>query len=262
MGSVVRRTRPHVARHGRLWPVIALSVVLAATGCTDTTRPAAEGSPSALPPATSTGPVRPDPNYFHTDSHEGQELLGTFPSPIDLGAGWDYLDAVDKDPDPDGVEVGIQRDVADILAGSIPDGCPRPDTLPVPEAAAEVRYIFRGIPVTAFVLGFPDRASTRAFADVLVETLDACQGEKDRAGGHVVGQVDAVADGVVMSERFPGDADGRRSDLVVLTDRSVVLLESAAELGAAPFTSQGSLRVAETFRGAAREAPPWVTRTE
>jgi hypothetical protein len=245
---------------------IALSVVLAGAGCTDTTRPAEDRTPrpSAMPSspgmpqpsATSTGPVRPDPNYEHPDSPAGSELLTTFPTPNELGPGWGYADEELQS----GAVVGAERDVGDIMQGSIPEGCPPAAQLPLPGAAAEVRYVFLETPVSVFVLGFPDRSSTRAFLSGLVENLVGCQGEKTGAGGQAVGRVDPLGEGIVMSERFPGE-DRRRSDLAILTDRSVVLLEAPVRVGALPFTPEASAQIAETFRDAAREAPPWVTET-
>ncbi len=257
MGSGVRRTRPRAARCTTAWFGLALSVILgAATGCTDTTRPAEDDRPTPAP-ATSTGPVRPDPNYERPHSAAGADLLTVFPSPTDLGRGWGYADAIDKDPDPGGVEVAAERDVADIMQGSIPQGCRRADPLPVPVAAAEVRYVFEGTPVSAFVLGFDNRAATSGFLRLLVGNLETCRAEN---GGELVGRVDPVEERVVLSERFPDQEDERRADLAILTDSSVVLLEAAVHLGTAPFTSEYGLRIAEAFREAAHDPPPWVTQ--
>lgn len=268
MGSAVRRTRWPATRRaaGRAGAGIALSVVLGvAAGCTDTTLPPPDERPSNTPdtPATSTGPVRPDPNFEpppHTEA--GEDLLSTFPSPADLGAGWAYLDAVDKDPDPGGPEVGTERDGNDVLDGSVPQECPRLNPLPLPRAAAEVRYLVDGVPVSAFAVSFESRAVTRAFLTLLVANLEDCQGEQADDGGDLVGQVVPLGDGIVLADRFPDDPDARRTDLAILTDRSVVLLEAPVVLGAEPFTSRPSLRAAEAFREAVLDAPAWARRPD
>lgn len=148
MVSVVRRVRRPVAGQGRATlPCIgiALTAVLAgAAGCTDTTRPRVDRLPSlgrslgrSLGPATSTGPVRPDPNFEPPDTAAGAELLTTFPAPSDLGPGWAYADADAGGP-------GLERDVDDIVDGSVPRDCLRLNPMPLPQGAARSATRSRG----------------------------------------------------------------------------------------------------------------------
>lgn len=251
MGSVVRRTRwlgagTHRPGRGRL-VTIALSVVLLAAGCTDTTRPDADDvpSPDLLPaPATSTGPVRPDPNYERPHSAAGQALLTRFPQPVELGPGWRY-----PHTGRGSVEVpnAVERDVNDIVDGSVPRDCPRMNPLPLPRAAGEVHYTFHGIPVSAFAVGFDDAAVSRAFLSLLVDNLRDCD---------LIGRVSNVGEGIWLSARFPDDAEERRADLAVLTGSSVVLMEAPVPLGTEPFTRRGATRIAEALR---RETPEAMT---
>lgn len=235
---------------GGLRPGIGLCVVLlAAGGCTDTTRPDVDELPSPAP-ATSTGPVRPDPNYDRERTEAGQELLATaFPRPEDLGPGWEVAGV-----GPPGTLRGTEREVAEVVDGSIPRGCSRLAPLPLPVAAAEVRYTVHGTPVSAFVLGFEEPAVTRAFVSLLVGNLEDCKAERSEDGADLVGQVVSLGEGVVLSDRYP-DREDRRSDLSVLAGTRVVLLEAPVALGEAPFTSRGSVRIAEVFRSRAGGQP-------
>lgn len=243
-------------------PALALAVLLAlATGCTDTTLPPVDDRDTP-PPATSTGPIRPDPNFERPRTEEGTALLATFPSPSDLGPGWTYADAVDKDPDPDGIEVGVERETNDIVDGSVPQDCLRLNPMPLPKAAAEVRYRIDGTTVSAFAVWFGDRAVTRAFLTLLVANLDDCKAEKGDSGEDLVGQVVMLGEGIVLANRSPDDPEERRTELLVLTDRSVVLLEAPVALGAEPFTSRGSVRLADTFRKAALQSPAWAQQPD
>lgn len=253
MGSAVRRT---------WWPVlgsrlvlpgvlpVVLAAVLATAGCTDTTRPRVDPLPPQPPavtgppqePATSTGPVRPDPNFAQPDTAAGAALLATFPEPSELGAGWAYATG------NVGRARGQERDINEVVDGSVPHDCLRLNPMPLPLSAAEVRYTFEGTPVIAFQVGFDNPAVSRAFLSLLVSNLEDCEAEKGDDGEDLVGQVVSLGEGIVLSNRFPADADARRTELAVLTAHSVVLLGSPVALGAEPLTSARSVAIAETFR--------------
>ena len=219
------------------------------TACTDTTRPAPEDLPTLAPaPATSTGPVRPDPNYERPHTRAGTNLLDMFPKPADLGPDWGYAST-----GPDSVEmpVGMERDVGDVMDGAVPRECSALNPMPLPDAAAEVHYTFRQKAVNAFGLGFTNPAVSRAFLSLLARNLADCKGRRGDSGATLIGQVLFLESGIVLSDRFPDEARDRRADLAVLTDGSVVLLEAPVALGEEPFTSAHSLRVARAFRDAA-----------
>lgn len=229
--------------------ICLVAAPLLLTACTDTTRPAPEELPTLAPaPATSTGPIRPDPNYERPHTRAGTDLLDTFPRPAELGAAWGYAST-----GPHSVEmpVGMERDVGDVMDGAVPRECSALNPMPLPDAAAEVHYTFEQKAVNAFALGFTNPAVSRAFLSLLARNLADCKGHRGDDGGALVGQVLFLEPGIVLSDRFPDDAQDRRADLAVLTDASVVLLEAPVALGEEPFTSVHSISIAQAFRDAA-----------
>lgn len=105
--------------------------------------------------------------------------------------------------------------------------------------------------MSAFQVGFDNPAVSRAFLSLLVSNLQDCEVEEGDDGEDLIGQVVSLADGIVLSDRFPDDEEERRTDLAVLTESSVVLLEAPAALGGDPFTSARSVAIAEAFRDSA-----------
>jgi hypothetical protein len=234
-------------------------VLLLATGCTDTTRPPEELLPS-LPSAraTDTGPVRPDPNYEHPRPAHG-DALARFPTVTELGYGWGYARATSRG---DGYGKGgapaagrvpaFAADIGEVVDKSAPEDCLRLNPLPIPSTAIEARYTFGSTPVTVSEVGFGSSAVAGAFFSLLVANLEDCTEESGSGGRVLVGQVIEIGDGVALADRYPDDTTERRTDLLVLTDMTVLLLRAPVELGAAPFTSAGSVKLAQAFRVAAR----------
>lgn len=255
MAGRVRRARWPAAGAGRPAHArigIALCVVpLALAGCTDTTRPRADrptstDQPTSSAPAPTSTATAAGSEAPHTRA--GAELLARFPAPADLGPGWAYSGPVDR---PGEHSVGAELDVNDAVDGSVPHDCLRLNPMPLPEAAAQARYTFRGTPVSASAVGFDNPAVTRAFLSLLVSNLEDCKAERGDNGGDLVGQVVSLGEGIVLSDRLPDDDVERRTDLAVLTETSVVLLESPVALGAEPFTSGRGVAIAEVFRSSA-----------
>lgn len=250
MGWLVRRTWWCVAGTGgatRACLGIAMSVVLLlGTACTDTTLPPGGRQPAVAAP-TSSEPDRLDPNFVRPHTRAGADLLDTFPAPAELGPGWAYVD-----PPAPRTTAGVERDVEDVVVGSVPGGCLRLESGLPPLAAAEVSYAFRGTPVTASRVGFDDPADTRAFFGVLDSNLVDCTQDLRDDGGDIVGRVVRIGPGILLSNRFPDDEDARRTDLAVLTGTSVVLLEAPVAFGREPFTSGRSVEIAKAFRRTSR----------
>lgn len=227
--------------------VASTAALLVVAGCTDTTRlPTEERSESPSPSPS-------DPDYYEDPgATAGRMSLQTFPSLADLGPGWSFTTrsaASEADYEVNSTPA-VERDVNEVIGDSIPEGCPQISPIPVPTAALDVRYTYKGRPVTATELEFVSSDRAREFFSLRLEDLRECQGAPAPIGGGVlVGQLIELADGVVLSDRNPDLGRDKWVELSILRQESVVWLEGNGPLGSQPFTSGRSIEIARLFQG-------------
>lgn len=215
---------PHVA--------LLLVVPLLLAGCTDTTG-GARGA-DGPEPAVST----PPPPSGAPGVRAGELSLETFPEPADLGSEWGFVaDPGDREAPAVHGQPALVRDLADLMRGIVPVDCPARHPMPMPQAALEVRYTFESEPVNAVEVDFPSPAHAGTFFAVRLSALQDCKGATSAEGEVLVGQVLRVQQGVVLSDRWPRKADARRTELMVLKDDSVVMMQTGRALGEEPFSS-------------------------
>lgn len=176
--------------------------------------------------------------------------LGSFPSLEELGQGWSYsTDPTGKGKDyPVDGRPPVEADVVPLMDELSPDGCPSSNPLPVPTSALEVRYGYRGEPVTAFGLAFSSSALAQGFYFLRLDDLEQCIGTTGDDGRLLVREVVEIADGVVLSDRFPDDKDDLSTEMAILTGRAVMLLYAGGPIDAAPFDQDQRLKLAASFR--------------
>ncbi|MGH3366245.1 MAG: hypothetical protein ACRDOY_03490, partial [Nocardioidaceae bacterium] len=139
----------------RLGALTLVGCGLLLAGCTDTTQ-----LPEADQTIPTSDPENEEGSYDGPHTTSGRMSLETFPSLRELGPGWSYstMSTAEGADYPGSMSPAVERDVADVVKESFPEGCALNNPMPLGHSALEVRYAFRGKPVTAFELEFASPA--------------------------------------------------------------------------------------------------------
>jgi hypothetical protein len=211
-------------------------VLLALAGCTgghptEPTPQAAETSAAAggtppSSPSTAAASEAPSPGSMaRPASSAGPLTRASFPTPGQLGAGWEYT------VDPGDAEEGyagngtpvLQRRPQEIVDTAVPFGCDRTRRMPLPRHALEVDYAYGGRKTIAVRSRFADEAAARAFFTARASNLRGCAGRSgSQAIGPLVATISRPAAGAMSSARTP-ESDPWQ-ELAVVDGADVVLL--------------------------------------
>ena len=243
-------------RRSALGTALLLALCACSGAAEHTTTPAAptasptaattSSSSPALPSAPTTTSAAAGPQTPATSS--GPLSQESFPTPAVLGPGWDY--AVDPGDAEEGYlgngTPALERDPREVAQLAVPFGCPRPRHMPVAQHALEVDYTAAGVMVIAVRQTYTDAAQARTFFTGRADNLARCAGRTAPGVGILVGQVEDLRRGVLLSDRTPQSDPW--TELAVLDGDQVVLLAARSRLGRPPLTPSGARRLADVFR--------------
>ena len=247
--------------------VTALATALSCAGCSSdtptTTSPvrATASTSTAVPgpsPATATPTASPTASATADSPGQGLETPATtsgalsvasFPEPGKLGPGWEYT------VDPGSMEDGylgndtpaMSRNPAELVQTAVPLGCLRPNPMAPPQHVLEVDYAYQGTTVIMVRSSFADASAAAAFYRARKDNLHRCLGRiAVRAEGVLVGRVDELSTGVLLSDRTPTSAAW--TELCVLDRDQVVLVAARTNIAASPMARPKAQRLAALVR--------------
>ena len=224
---------------------------VAATTSTSTTVPGlspATATPTASPTASTTA-ASPGHSLETPATTSGGLSVASFPKPAKLGPGWEYA------VDPGSVEDGylgndtpaMSRNPAELVQTAVPLGCLRPNVMAPPQHVLEVDYAYQGTTVIMVRSSFADPSAAAAFYRARKDNLDRCLGRTAvRAEGVLVGTVDELSTGVLLSDRTPTSAAW--TELCVLDRDQVVLVAARTNIAASPMSRTKAQRLAAMVR--------------
>lgn len=179
---------------------LASSATSPAPGAPPTSQP----SPASSAPAAATAGQPPRASSGALDS-------ATVPAPSDLGPGWvSRVEGEDAEEGPGNGTPYQERDPAEIVQTTIPLGCAKRSSSPVPVNVLQATYTHPGTGSYAVVLRmrFESAARARRFVDVRHRDLAACRRQPDdRYSGAAapVRAMDSVAGRTTATYRLLGE---------------------------------------------------------